>query len=223
MVKSKCSELVVSAVIRQMTVTLNCWFRTEESVANAFWEFLENFIMGLITQSLDPDTSLFENVALIILVLMDAHSKLDNRTKMNRRCIRIRFADTNTEDLSKGQETSPVHLPEMPLPFREKVVAMSILVCKDTLKRLEVSDCETSLRLFASLLRCDDILRGFLAAESASSIDSMLCSIRRMLEKLRDKNTAFLLFTILDVIDSDVRLEFVYLLFIFYCLQPLIL
>lgn len=205
MVKSKCSELVVSAVIRQMTVTLNCWFRTEESVANAFWEFLENFIMGLITQSLDPDTSLFENVALIILVLMDAHSKLDNRTKMNRRCIRIRFADTNTEDLSKGQETSPVHLPEMPLPFREKVVAMSILVCKDTLKRLEVSDCETSLRLFASLLRCDDILRGFLVAESASSIDSMLCSIRRMLEKLRDKNTAFLLFTILDVIDSDVR------------------
>ncbi|KAI9559714.1 hypothetical protein GHT06_013719 [Daphnia sinensis] len=205
MVKSKCSELVVSALIRQMTVTLSCWFRTEENIANAFWEFLENFIMGLITQSSDPDSSLFENVALIILVLMDAHSKLDNRTKMNRRCIRIRFADTNTEDVSKGQETSPAHLPEMPLPFREKVVAMSILVCKDTLKRLEVSDCETSLRLFASLMRCDDILRGFLAAESASSIDSMLCSIRRMLEKLRDKNTSFLLFTILDVIDSDIR------------------
>ncbi|XP_059350076.1 E3 ubiquitin-protein ligase listerin-like isoform X2 [Daphnia carinata] len=205
MVKSKCSELVVSAVIRQVTVTLTCWFRTDESVANVFWELLDNFIMSLITQSSDPDASLFENVALIILVLMDAHSKLDNRTKMNRRCIRIRFADTTTEDMSKGQETSPAHVPEMPLLFREKVVAMSILVCKDALKRLEVSDCETSLRLFASLMRCDDILRGFLAAESASSIDSMLSSIRRMLQKLRDKNTSFLFFTILDVMDSEFR------------------
>lgn len=207
MVKSKCSELVVSAVIRQMTMTLNCWFRTEESVANVFWEFLETFIMGLITQCSDPESSLFENVALIILVLMDAHSKLDNRTKMNKRCVRIRFADTNTADNSKGQDAS-IALPEMPLAFREKVVAMSVFVCKDALNRFETSDCEISLRLFASLMRCDDILRRFLAAESAGSIERMLCSIRKMLEKSRDKNTSFLLFAFLDVIDGDLRLVF---------------
>jgi hypothetical protein len=187
-------------------MTLNSWFITEEKIATEFWDLLECFIVTLATQPPQFESSVFKNVSLIILVLMNSHSKLDIRAKMTKRTIRLRFADANANDDSKSQEASVV--PEMPTLFKEKVVKMSVFICKDALKRCETSDCETSLRLFASLIECEDILRGFLAAESTSSIESMLCLIQRLLQKLRNNNTSSLFFTVLDVQDRDLRLYF---------------
>ncbi len=208
MIKSQWSESVVSAVIRQMTTSLNSWFKTKEKIATEFWDLLEGFIKTLTAQPPQPESSVFKNVALIILVLMNSHTKLDLRAKMTKRVVRLRFADANADCDSKAQEASVVQLPEMPILFKEKVVKMSVVICKDALKRCEIGDCDTSLRLFASLMECEDILRGLLAVESATSIESMLCLIQRLLQKLRDSNTSALFLSILDVVDRDIRLVF---------------
>jgi hypothetical protein len=190
-----------------MTMTLNSLFKTDEEMAIEFWDLLECFIMTLVSQPPQPESSALKNVALIILVLMNSHSKLDIRAKMTKRAIRLRFADANVNEDSKEQEASAVQLPEMPVLFKEKVVKMSIIICKEALKRCEVSDCESSLRLFASLMQCEDVLRGLLSVESTSSIERMLSVIKRFLQKLRDSNTSSLFFTILDVVDRDLRLK----------------
>ena len=175
-------------------------------MATIFWNLLERLLLESITKEPHPDSLVVEYVGLFILVLLDAHSKLDNRSKIAKRSVRIRFADTVLKEEKKGDGDN-MRLPEMPTVFREKVVKMSVRVCKDALDCCENSDCEICLRLLTSLMSCGDILRGILVSESVSTIENILNLIRRMLQKLRDDTTSSLFFTILDVVDPDLRLE----------------
>lgn len=187
-----------------MTVMFNCLFTTDEKMATIFWDLIERFLFGLIAQPPHPDSSIVEYVSLFILVLMDAHSKFDNRSKLAKRSVRIRFVDTVVKEEIRSEE-SLARSTEMPVVFREKVVKTSILVCKDALQCCEKNDCEICLRLLTSLMRCEDILRGFLVDESVIKIENILNLIRGMLHKFQDENTSLLFFTVLEVVDSDLR------------------
>lgn len=191
--------------MRQMTLSLYCWFGSEEKIATVLWELLENFVIELITQPPHPEGSIVEHVGMIILILIDAHTKFDSRKKFAKRAVRIRFPDSDVSQ-ERMEPQDLMRLPEIPTVLRQKVVTMSTSVCKDALKCCETNECEICLCLLVSLTRSEHILRGFLSAESDNNVQNMIASIQKMLVKLRDNSTSSLFFTILDAVDSNLGL-----------------
>lgn len=194
--------------MRQMALSLYCWFGTEEKIATDLCNLLEKFVIQLITQPPHPEGSVLEHVGLIILILIDAHPKLESRKKIAKRTVRIRLPDSDVNQEIMEPENSLIRLPEIPAVFRQKVAMMAANVCEDALKCCEENECEICLCLLVSLTRSEHILRGFFTAKSVNSIESMIGAVRKLLVKLRDNSTCSLFFTILEVHDS--KLRFVY-------------
>lgn len=196
LIKSQSSDVVLSAIVRQLTLSFYCWFKTKENPAVSLWEKFETFMIGLITQPPHPQSSVVERVGSIILILMDPLAKFDSRKNLAKRSVRIRFSDSDLSE-EKVKETS-LQAPEIPDVFRQKVFKMSTVVFKGALTCCDLNNCEICLCLMVSLSRNNDILRGLLA-ENDSLVRAIVVSIRNMLEKLQDKNTPSLLLRVLNV------------------------
>lgn len=191
------NESTLTAVVRHLTKYLDSLFRQEEEIAGIVWEKLENFIVSSLSQSPHPEPEVYEKFGLVILILMDAESKLNNRRKLVKRSARLRFEDSlaieNSTEEPKGQ------LPEMSAALRLRVAEMSVLLCKTALQCCEIRDCSSCLCFLISLTSYEYLASKFV---SVGSEENLLNSIKTIFIQSPNQNTSTLFFIVMDTVQN---------------------
>lgn len=204
MLKSS-GDFVLSAFSRQMTLSLNCWFQSEENTAVHYWNLLEQLLVSLMTEDPHPNAEVVKCISLVILILLDNHPQLDNRSRLTKRSIRFADADLVTQTANECSAVA-AQPPQICNAFRVKVIEVSSVICKKAFNCCERNDCEICPHLLTSLTISNDVLKACILGISSPTVETMLTSIQRMLKKFPDGSTASLFFTFLDAVDADLRL-----------------
>lgn len=189
--------MVLSVILRQMTLTLHSWFSANEAVAIAFWNRLEDLVITLI-QSPHEGESVVKQTGLVVSTLLNPKFKPEQNGKAAR-VVRIRFVDST----AAVEEPPPsAAIPEL---FQTKLVQLSVTVCRKSFSCHGTNDCQSCFSLLASLMRDDRVSRAFLAAETASPAEMISRTLLPMLEKSPEAGTCFLLFVFLDAVETESR------------------
>lgn len=199
------------AVVRQMALSLDEWFFNDIPASLTIWNQFDGLMESVLSQSTHPDkNAITQRIGLICSTFLDPNVKFDsNLRKPFIRAVRVRFNDPNNHDNS-GVPT--VSSPAVKTParvhsrrFQDKVVELSVRMCRKAFECEEAQECYNCMNLLVLLMHHDQVSQRFLALDATSPIDMISIHIQPMLRRSPGRDTASLLFTFIDAVNSDER------------------
>jgi len=202
---------VLVAVVRQTALSLDDWFFNDIPASLAIWNQFEGLMESVLSQSIHPDkNAITQRIGLICSTFLDPNVKFDsNLRKPSARAVRVRFNEPNNQD---NHGVPAVSSPPVMTParvhserFRDKVVELSVRMCRKALECEEAQECYNCMNLLVVLMHHDQVSQGFLALDATSPIDMISLHIQPMLRRTPGRDTASLLFTFIDAVNPDQR------------------